>query len=237
MVIEPTSQTCCERFWASMLKVLWGLEVLTVFVFAANDASQCEPWDSTRDHNLLFTLFCAFTENQKKKRPACWSCFYQKLLLSSSFQSLSVGRDRSLCLSDSASSSLSHTPPPLPEAFTPYSLPPSYWSKSSVPHRLIFHLPGFVLRYLCLLTNLCKDMVLAWFSELSLAVFLLSSPALSSSFLCSLSLAEGGPQVSPRFTEKHLYLHVLGHLPALLPYPLGTSTGFALKWTQAPRGA
>ena len=51
--------------------VLWGLEVLTVFVFAANEALQCEPRDSTRiitfcPHTCL--TFCIYRESKQKSQ-------------------------------------------------------------------------------------------------------------------------------------------------------------------------
>lgn len=131
--------------------VLWGLEVLTVFVFAANDASQCEPWDSTR-----IITFCshtvwpfAFTENQKKKKKG--QLVDPAFIKAASLIILSKPKcwketEVCVCLILLPHHWVTPPPPPLPEAFTPYSLPPSYWSNPVISHRLIFHLPGFVLK-------------------------------------------------------------------------------------------
>lgn len=104
-----------------------------------------------QNHNLLFThclTFCIYREPKKKKKKAnLLILLLSKLLLSSSFQSLSVGkRQKSVFVWFCFLITESPPPPPLPEAFTPYSLPPSYWSNPVISHRLIFHLPGFVLK-------------------------------------------------------------------------------------------
>ena len=100
-----------------------------------------------QNHNLLSTHMFDLLHLQriKTKKPSFWSCFYQSCFSHHPFKAQVLERDRSLCLSDSVSSSLSH---PLTSSwgFTPYSLLPSYWSNPVVSQPLVFHLPGFVLK-------------------------------------------------------------------------------------------
>lgn len=107
-----------------------------------------------QNHNLLFThclTFCIYREPKRKKKKKKRKSQLVDLAFIKAASLIILSKPKCwketevcVCLI-----LLPHhwvIPPPLPEAFTPCSLLPSYWSNPVISHHLIFHLPGFVLK-------------------------------------------------------------------------------------------
>lgn len=130
-----------------------------------------------QNHNLLFThclTFCIYREpkrkKKQKKKPTCWSCFYQSCFSHHPFKAQVLERDRSLCLSDSASSSLSH-PPTSSWGFHSLFTATFLLIKSSDFPPLDFPPPWLCFKGICVCSPTFRIWFLLGFSELSLSCF------------------------------------------------------------------
>lgn len=127
-----------------------------------------------QNHNFLSTHMVDLSHLQrtkkKKKKPSFWSCFYQSCFSHHPFKAKVLERDRSLCLSDSASSSLSH-PPTSSWGFHSLFTATFLLIKSSGFPPLDFPPPQLCFKGVYVCSPTFRIWCLLGFSELSLSCF------------------------------------------------------------------